>query len=297
MDLGVIILNYKTPELLKKCLESIYKYSWQRDIEVTVVDNHSEDESVEMIKKNFKSVKVIESAENGGFSKGNNLGLKGNKARMALLLNSDTEVREGSLDNLVDFMDRNSYGIGSCKLIFPDGKFQPNAGDSPTGLALFNWISGLDDFLPGIKKVLPSFHRQFEDYYKGDKEVGWVSGSVMVITKETLSKIGFLDENIFMYGEDVEYCLRAKNKRIKVGWTDSAKVMHVGGASSRNPSYNQWIGELKGLIYIYKKYYSFLALVLLKTLIYIFYFLRMLAFGILLKGEASKTYGKILFSI
>src|SRR5579884_2503339 len=188
MELAVIVLSYKNPPLLKKCLESVFKYP-ARKMEVWVVDNASGDESVGMVKKNFPQVNVIESSENGGFSKGNNLGLKKAKADYYLLLNPDTEVKEGSLNNLVEFMDKNDYGLASCRLVYPDGSFQPNGGDTPNLWPVFVWISGLDDVLVGINKLLPSFHRKFPEYFRGDRQVGWVGGTAMIIRKSVLEKV------------------------------------------------------------------------------------------------------------
>lgn len=296
MDLTVIILNYNTKILLENCLKSIYSKKWMHKIEVVVVDNCSTDGSVPLVKNNFPQVTILESGKNLGFTGGNNLGLKKVKSKYVLLLNSDTLVQDHSLDNLIDFMDTSSYGIASCRLTDGGGGWQPNAGELPTLLPMFAWISGLDDIL---RKFFPLSSYQARDisYYNNNKEVGWVSGSVMMIRDEVLKKIGFLDENIFMYGEDVEYCLRAKKNGFKVGWTDRSEIIHLGGKSSPYPKFSQWKGEFRGLLYIYRKYYGFLAALALRVLIYIFVTLRAVAFFILGKPQFSKTYAKVIFSI
>lgn len=296
-DLAIIILSFNTKDLTLKCLDSIYSKKWQVDFEVWIVDNGSTDGSVEQIKKKYKEVNIIENPLNLGFTAGNNVGLKKAKAKTYLLLNSDTEVLDDSLDNLYNFAQNNNFGIISAKLLNKDKTLQPNAGNLPFGISLFVWISGLDDFLPIFKKLLPSYHRKYKEYYSENKEADWVGGTAMLIKAEVLEKIGFLDENIFMYGEDVEYCIRAWKEGIKVGFTKDSQVVHLGGGSSKDPEYKQWLGEYKGLIYIYRKYSNFLGLVYLKTLIYLFTILRILAFLIIGRKEASFTYAKILTSL
>lgn len=296
MDLTVIILNYNTKDLLMSCLDSIVQKKWQHSIKVMVVDNCSVDDSVITVRKHFSQVSVIESNQNLGFTRGNNLGLKEVKSKYALLLNSDTEVLEGSLDKLIDFMDKTDYGIASCRLVDGEGNFQPNSGQLPTFFPMFTWLSGLDDILNKMLSV-SSYQARDNRYYLKDREVGWVSGSAMIIRSEVWHKIGYLDEKIFMYGEDVEYCLRAKREGFKVGWTNGTQIIHLGGKSSSQPQYNQWRGEFKGLLYIYKKYYGLLAALGLKVLIYLFVILRAGAFFILGKTPVSKTYVKIIFSL
>lgn len=294
MKVVVIIVSFNTMQLLKNCLKSISKIN--KIYQIYVVDNGSTDGSVEMVKNNFPKVHLIDTGENLGFVKGNNLVLKKSNADLNILLNSDTEVLKDSLDNLVAFMKNSDYGIGSCKLYFKDEAFQPNAGDKPSMLSIFFWLSGLDDILP-FKDKLPSIHRKYANYYKGERPVGWVSGSVMAIKKEVINKIGCLDENIFMYGEDVEYCMRAAKAGFKIGWTDNAEIVHIGGGSSKDPYFKQWIGEYRGLIYIYKKFYGQFQAMALKILIYFFTLVRVFAFLITGKFNVSQTYAKIIISL
>ncbi len=295
--LQISIINYRTKELTEKTVKSITGKIWNTDYKITLVDNASNDDSIEYLKKKLPKIKLIESDKNLGFAGGHNLVLKDSDADYYLILNSDVEVKEGFLDNLVEFMDRSDFGIGSCKLLNKDGSFQPNGGDLPYFFPVLFWLSGMDDFLPGLKNKLPSLHRQYQSYYHGDKEMGWVGGTAMIIKKETLKKIGSLDDNIFMYAEDIEYCLRGARFGIKTGWTDKAELVHLGGASSLDPHFRQWVGEFKGLLYIYKKYFGITPTLVIKLLIYKFTILRMLAFLVLGKMEVVKTYAKVLKSI
>lgn len=295
-DLTVIILNFNTQELLYQCLTSVMQ-KWRYQVDVLVVDNASDDGSIAMVKKSFPKVNLLENKTNLGFTGGNNRGIKISKSRYYLLLNSDTIVLDQALDNLIDFMDRSNFAIGSCKILNKNKTCQPNVGDLPFFLPLFFWLSGLDDILRKFNIGTPSFHKQRENFYQGEKEVGWVSGAAMIIKDEVIKKIGFLDEKIFMYGEDVEYCLRASRNCFKVGWTDQGEIIHLGGGSVSNPSFKQWVGEFQGLLYIYETYFGLLRELLLKLMIYFFVTIRIAAFLIIGKPKISQTYGKVMFSI
>lgn len=296
MKVAIIIVNFNTKLLLQECLESMLKKKWKNDFLIYVVDNASSDGSVEMVEKEFPRVQLIKSDKNLGFTGGNNLALKMVDTDLVILLNSDTEVLENSLDNLVDFAMQNNYGIVSCKLLNKDKSLQPNAGELPFGMPFITWIAGFDD-IPVFGKMLRSYHEQASRFYQKNRSVGWVSGSVMAIKKEVLAKIGFFDEGIFMYGEDVDYCLRAQRAGFKIGWTNEAEIIHLGGGSSTDPHLRQWIGEFKGLLYIYKKYYGLVASLVLKLVMYVFILIRMVAFLLIGKPKFSITYAKVFIAI
>lgn len=293
VDLSVVILSYNTKNITLSCLTSIYKSKTSYSFEVLVVDNASGDDSVKAIKQEFPQLKLIESKVNLGFTGGNNLGIKHSNGKYVLLLNSDTEVFSNSLENLLQYAEQNRADILACKLVYPDGTFQPNGGELPTLFPLFSWLSGIDDIFRRFYR-LPSYQERSNRYYQNGKGMGWVSGAVMLISKQVIDTIGGLDDQIFMYGEDVDYCWRAKQAGFKVVWTDEAVVMHIGGASSPNPRFNQWKGEFLGLLYLYNKYYGRLGAGILRLFIILFIVLRMLIFILLGRINYAQTYGTIL---
>lgn len=297
VDLSVIVLSFNTSELTRKCLESICNKKWQKNVEVIVVDNASSDNSVSVIKRNFPQVKLIQSAVNLGFSAGNNLGLSAATAKYYLFLNSDTEVLDGSLDILTDFISSGDFAITSCKLLNPDKTLQPNGGYLPKPAALLAWLSGVDDVLRIFDINLASYHMTNKEFYDHDKQIGWVSGTAFCMSKETLELIGTWDDKIFMYAEDVEYCFRARQQGLSVGWTDKAQIIHIGGASSDNPKLRQWVGELRGLEYVYQKYYGWFAHQLIRVLFVFFIFLRVIAFFLIGKKSYAKTYFHVIKNI
>lgn len=296
VDLAVVIINYKTKDLTLKCLQSIYDSKPKIKFEVWVVDNNSEDNSLALIKKKFPQINFIESNINLGFSGGNNLALRQVEAKYYLLLNSDTEITDHALDSLCEFADNSDFGICSCKLINSDGSFQPNGGELPAIIPLLSWLSGFDDIFRKFLKI-KSYQSRNKEYYTNKKRVGWVSGSVMLIKNEVIEKIGYLDDKIFMYGEDVEYCWRANKAGYKIGWTNEAEILHLGGASSTTPKYNQWMGEFKGLLYIYNKFLGAYMSLLLKITFYIFILARIIGFLIFGKASYSRIYAKIFVNL
>jgi len=299
LNTAIVILNYNTKDLSKNCIESIVSKKWKNHFSVYFVDNGSSDGSAEFIKSKYKEVKIISNTSNLGYTGGYNSAIKKiyKNFDYLLLLNSDTLVTEGSLDSLAGFARNRDLGISSCRLENVSEELQPNAGSLPYPPAAFFWISGLDDI---FKKIihLPTFHETNMKFYNDEKIVGWVSGAAMLIRRDVFKKIGFFDENIFMYAEDVDYCWRAVKAGFKVGWTGNARIIHLEGASSKaNRKANQWLGEFKGIVYLYSKYFgktqSFIARIVIKK----FVLIRIIAFYLASKREYANTYAKIFNQI
>lgn len=291
-DLSVIIVNFNTKDLVVDCLKSIFENPCSLKMQVSVVDNGSTDGSLEEIYKKFPDVQVIEAGSNLGFAKANNLAMTKMRSDFYLLLNSDTLIAPRALEVLVDVAKKRDFGVASCKLLNRDGSFQPNAGELPNFWPMLSWLSGLDDILH-----LRSYHEKALDYYKDGAEVGWVSGSAMLIRRDVLENVGFLDEKIFMYAEDVDFCFRARTRGFKIGWTDQAEIVHLGGGSSANPKLNQWRGEFAGLLYFYKKHFGLVYALFIKSIFYVFLLARVATFAFLGNFKFAKTYAQIFASI
>lgn len=296
--LNIVILTYNTKEITKKCLESIFASGNRVDFKVWVLDNGTDNTS-DVFKSIFPKVKFLKSEKNLGFVKGNNMLIEKayKTSEYTLLLNSDTVLNPNSLEVLYKFAEKENFDILTCKLNSLDGSFQPNAGDLPTPIPLFLWLSQLDGVFGRFLKNIKTYHQTKRSYYKDGKQVGWVSGAVMLVKRQVFEKIGFLDNKIFAYCEDADFCWRAKRAGFKLGWTDKTEVIHLGGASSKEAKITQWKGEFKGLVYLYKKYYGSLAGSVLRIFIYFFSFLRIIAFFMAGKPEYSKAYAKIIVSL
>lgn len=288
--IGVSIVSFNTRELLNKLLAELKKE--KEILEVWVLDNNSDDGSALMVKQNHPWVNLIESGENTGFSRGQNTILKRINCDFALILNPDVKVEGENIKCMADFMDEKGCDIASCKIIGFDGSLQPNGGDLPFGISLISWLFNLEIF-----GNLPNFHRIDKQYYAKDHETGWVGGTFMMVKNDVFEKIGYFNEDYFMYFEDVELCYRAKKAGLSVMINPKIEIEHKSGASSKNPQFAQWKGEIKNLLKFYQENYGFLSYAGLKILIYSAIFLRIAAFFLMGKFKNAKTYGRISYEI
>lgn len=291
--LSIIVVSYNTKEYLKQCLDSIYgaESVSASEYEIIVVDNASNDESAQMVKKNFPAVDLIVNEQNLGFAAASNQGIKQAKGRYILLLNPDTIVLDDALEKMIDFMDAHpELGISSCQLLNEDRSLQPTGGYFPDLLRVFAWMFFLDD-LPLITGFFHSYHPQ-PSFYQKERQLDWVTGAFLFIRKEVVKKIGLLDEDFFMYVEEVDYCFRAKQAGFKVAYWPRAKVIHLGRKSLQS-AIGAFVKEYQGLKLFYQKHSSRYQLVLLALLLKMGAMLRFTIFGIILgKEEARKAYAQ-----
>ncbi|MBI4723070.1 MAG: glycosyltransferase family 2 protein [Candidatus Stahlbacteria bacterium] len=223
IKLSIIIVNWNVKHLLESCLASIYRFTKEIEFEIIVIDNNSPDRSVEMIKSKYPQVYLIENKENVGFAKASNQGIKVGKGDYFLLLNPDTIVHEESIDKMLNFiLKRPDIGILGPKVLNPDQTIQlVCSGRVPTLSKVFLWQTffKIDKNLDGSN---PWYFTPFTT-----TEIDWVSGVCMMIRKEVFKQIGLMDENIFAYFEDVDFCYRARLKGWKVYYFNEAKITHL----------------------------------------------------------------------
>ncbi len=232
--LSCVIVNYRTPQYLIDCLPGLLSEIEGIDASVTIVDNKSGDDSVEIIREWISSngpdrkVCVIESFSNAGFAAGNNIGIKAQKAQYYLLLNSDTLVRPGAIRTILDTaINFPEAGLISPRLEWPNGTGQESCFRFPVPLIEMIYASqtGLIDWLLG--KYIVALPVQTQTAWPQ-----WTSFACVLIKDEVFQQIGLLDDGYFMYYEDVEFCYRAR----KAGWAivhnPEARVVHLRGGSS-----------------------------------------------------------------
>jgi len=230
--LSVIIVSYNTENILKKALTKVYQQKGFTDFEVIVVDNNSHDGSCAMVKRNFPQAKLICSSVNGGFAAGNNIGIEVAIGDYILLLNSDAFVFSDSFKESIAYMDAYpKTGIMGVQLVCEDGSPQMSACELPTPLQKFKVLSGLESRYPSYETYF-NYYKADDNYYPEPRKVGWVPGAYFFIRREVVEKVGILDNNFFMYYEEVDYC----NRTHKAGWdviyNPNIAVIHLGGASS-----------------------------------------------------------------
>src|SRR5690349_8665649 len=260
LDLGIVIVNWNTKELLRRCLQTVLASKGDFTFKVVLVDNASTDGSPDMVRAEFPSVEVIASQTNGGFSYGNNLGLKVlgyrgkgdvdvDAPRYALLLNPDTEVPPESLFGMVQFMDsRPDVGVAGPKLVLEDGSLDVACRRSfPTPMVSFYRFSGLSKLFPHN----PRFGRYNMTFVDPDVEleVDSVVGAYMQVRREAIRDAGLLDEAFFMYGEDLDWAFRIKEAGWKVFYHPQVMVKHVKRASSRRSKKAQFEFQRAMLIF------------------------------------------------
>ncbi len=239
MDLSIIIVNYNVKEFLQNLLSSIEKASQNIKCEVIVVDNASDDGSVELLKEKYPDVKKIFNPVNLGFSKANNLGMKLSTGKYILLLNPDTIVSEDTFETMINFFRANSdVGLAGCKILNPDGTLQLACRRSfPGPWTSFCKVTGLSTLFPK-SKLFARYNLTYLDENQS-YEVDAISGSFMMIRKDVYEKIGGLDETFFMYGEDLDWCYRVQKAGYKVYYVHSTRIIHYKGESTKRSSFDE----------------------------------------------------------
>lgn len=261
----------------------------QTSCEVIVVDNASIDNSVAMIEEKFPAVVLIKNKANLGFAAANNKAINHAKGKYILLLNSDTRIKDNTVVKLLNFIsDDSSVGAVGCKLLNNDSSLQQSVGYFPTLTKIFLWMTFIDD-IPLLRRFIKPYHVAPSSFYSKNQEVDWVTGACLLIRSEMIKQTGLLDEKIFMYGEEVEWCYRIKKIGYKVKYFSGAEVYHTKGASSENIQGAGIVEEFKSLQYFYNKHFPSWQGVFLKILLKAGSLLRYMTFGIILGNPHRKS--------
>lgn len=281
VDITVIIVNFNTKELLAACLESLFN---QKNIhlEIIVVDNNSTDGSIEYARGLSKKVTLIENSSNIGFAAANNKGIAIAQGRYILLLNSDTEVHPETLAIMKTFMDENTtIGASTCFVKLPDGTIDPASHRGfPTPWAALTYFTGLERLFPS-SRFFARYHQWYKDM-KSPHEIDCPSGAFFLVRKSVADKVGVLDEQFFMYAEDIDWAYRIKQKGYPIFFFPGVSILHKKKQSGRASSEVSVRKQTEKYFYItmeqfYRKHYmktyaplvtfSVLALLKLRVLI------------------------------
>ena len=254
MKLSVIIVNWNTRELLAQCLRAIESNTAPAllaDIEVFVVDNASHDGSAAMLQNDFPHVNLIQNPGNVGFASANNQAIRQSSGEYILLLNPDTKVHKGALDTLVDFLDThpNVGGVGP-RLLNPDGTLQVSCYPAPT-LARELWrLLHLDVLYPYGSYRMHSWPVDVP------REVDVVQGACLLVPSTVLEQIGLMDENFFMYTEEVDLIYRIRKSGRSIFWVPSSEVIHYGGQSTQQVAAEMFLHLYMSKISYIRKHYG-----------------------------------------
>ena len=253
--LSVVIVNYNVKYYLEQCLESVRRASQGLQVEVFVVDNLSTDGSVPYLRERFPEVTFIENNENVGFARANNQAIRQSRGEYVLLLNPDTILCEDTLRRFVDFMDAHpEAGTAGAYMLHADGTFAPESRRGlPTPFVAFCKMSGLTRLFPKS--------RLFGRYYMGYLDVNEVnrieaiSGACMMLRREALDRVGLLDEDFFMYGEDIDLSYRI----LQGGYHNyflPVRMLHYKGESTVKNSYRYVYTFYQAMRLFFRKHYS-----------------------------------------
>ena len=246
MELSIIIINYNTYALTKKCIETVYEFTKNIEFEIILVDNASVECDAQLFKTVFPEIQLIINKENVGFAKGNNIGIEKAKGEYILLLNSDIELVENSIYTCVEFLKNHpNVGVVSPMLIYPDGRIQSVGQRFPSVKYQLLELLRVQKILPKAtagKLLLGSFFN-----YQVNTTVDWVWGAFFLTKKEIIEQLPQqqLNDTFFMYYEDMQWCLDIKKLGYKIYYLANTKAIHrMGGSSGKKNEMMEKNGEL-----------------------------------------------------
>ncbi len=256
IDISIVIVNYNVRHFLQQTLESVERATKGLSAEIWVVDNHSVDDSVSMVKSLFPHVKLIENKHNPGFSVANNQAINNSSGKYVLLLNPDTVLQEDTLKVCLDFMDVHpDCGAVGAKMIDGGGNFLPESKRGfPSPWVSFCKATGLSSLFPK-SKVFNQYHLGFLSENEIN-EVDVLCGAFMFMRKSVLDEVGYLDEAFFMYGEDIDLSYRIKKGGFKIYYLPTTQLIHFKGESTKKTSVNYVKVFYQAMIIFVKKHFS-----------------------------------------
>jgi GT2 family glycosyltransferase len=254
MELSVIIVSFNVSDFLKQCLLSVRRASENIDCEIFVVDNNSMDDSCNMVTREFPEVVLINNKTNWGYSVANNQAIKLSKGRYVLLLNPDTIVEHDTLERCISFMDINEKaGALGVRMVNGEGQFLPESKRAlPDPKTEFFKAFGFSFLFPDSKLYNRYYFTHVDTYLTAPVEV--ISGAFMFLRKEALNKTGLLDEDFFMYGEDIDMSYRLLQSGFSNYYFADTQIIHFKGKSSQPYKYTDIIHFYNAMrIYIMKR--------------------------------------------
>jgi GT2 family glycosyltransferase len=253
-DVSVIIVNYNVCCLLEQCLCSLYSSSQDVLCEVIVIDNASTDGSCTMVASKFPRVCLIRNEKNTGFAKATNAGIKRATGQKVLLLNPDTIVKPLTLESLSRFLDTTvDAGVVGPKLLNGDGSLQKSCRSFPSILGTLVFAFLRAEWLPeseGLPNIVAGRWK-----HNCQACVDYVIGAAFMMKANAIKKVGLLDEGFFLYGEEKDWCYRAREAGYRTYYVPTVEVIHLGGQSSGRVRVFALAELYKSLEYFVRKHY------------------------------------------
>lgn len=290
MKLSVVIVSYNVSHYLLQCLDSLQRALRGIDGEVIVVDNHSRDNSVDLVHQAHPEVKVIENLHNLGFAKANNIALRQAKGEYALLLNPDTIVADNTIRDCIAFLDLHpDAGAAGVMMLNADGTVAPESRRGvPTPLTSFYKLSGLCRMFPRS----PRFGRYYLGHlpWQTPQQIDIVSGAFCMLRRSVLDKVGLLDEDYFMYGEDIDLSYRIL-KQGATNWYLPYPILHYKGESTQKSSFRYVHVFYQAMLIFFRKHFSHLGLLVTLPIKTAIWFKALVALVAMLTNRMRRSLG------
>ena len=290
MKLSVVIVSYNVSHYLLQCLDSLQRALRGIDGEVIVVDNHSRDNSVAPVHQAHPEVKVIENLHNLGFSKANNIALRQAKGEYSLLLNPDTIVADNTIRDCIAFLDLHpDAGAAGVMMLNADGTVAPESRRGvPTPLTSFYKLSGLCRMFPRS----PRFGRYYLGHlpWQTPQQIDIVSGAFCMLRRSVLDKVGLLDEDYFMYGEDIDLSYRIL-KQGATNWYLPYPILHYKGESTQKSSFRYVHVFYQAMLIFFRKHFSHLGLLVTLPIKTAIWFKALVALVAMLTNRMRRSLG------
>jgi len=292
-DVSIIIVNWNTRDILRGCLRSVYTQTQDIKFEVIVVDNASSDNSAEMVTQEFPQVTLIANAENRGFAKANNQGMRIASGRYVLLVNPDTIVLEGAIQKTVSFADKYSdIGVLGCQVWLNEKDIQQTCFSFPSIFGLIMQEAGLRGLFPQSRFFSRVKYGWWDRTTQMDVDV--VSGMYMLVRREAIEQVGLMDEDYFVYAEETDWCYRFWKAGWRCVFTPEARIIHLDGGSKSTAqiSVRMFVQHQKSLLIFYKKQRGRATWVIAKMCYIFSMLLRSFAFSCLSYFNKNSTFSK-----
>jgi GT2 family glycosyltransferase len=255
---------------LRSLQEELNHFS-PKDVETFVVDNASTDSTVQIIREQFAWVRLICNQKNTGFASANNQAIQLSSARYILLLNPDTCVLPGALATLIGYMEANPQaGAAGSRLLNPDGTLQVSCYPAPTATRELWRLLHLDKLYAFAQYSMHNWS------ILEPKEVDLVQGASLMVRRQTLEQVGLLDEDYFMYTEEVDWCYRIRRAGWHIYWVPASTVIHYGGQSTQQVATNMFLQLYKSKVHYLRKHHGTVPATIYKVILYITGLLRVL---------------------
>lgn len=274
-DVSIIIVNYKTPQLCLDCIESIYKYTKDLDFEIILIDNGSGDSSYDVLKEGIEeSVVLLRSEENLGFGRANNKAAERANGKYLFFLNSDTLVEDNVVNSMKAYLDAN-LDVGSVGVSLYNAERQPVKSFGAFPSMKTNVIVALSALRSnmGLKKGEKKAETKSENILQEPFEVGYVMGADLMMRANLFRQLGGFDNNIFMYFEESDLQLRAKNAGFRQMILPNEHILHLEGKSMKESNFKR-MAYNTSMMYYMKKHYSIVKFNMFRLSLFLIYWIN-----------------------